>query len=169
MEPREGLLRRLATGEVGMSHNRLDWEHLLWAKGHRVTPQRSLVLDAVCEAEGHSTTLGEIYARVRRQDATVDRSTVYRALHLFVQLGIIVSADAGDGEARFEIATPVPHHHLVCRQCGRAQEIESPELIDSFGRIAERYGFRVTTEHLTLFGLCADCQAAETASSNETA
>lgn len=152
-----------------MSHNRLDWEQVLWAQGHRVTPQRSSVLDAVCEAEGHSTTLGEIYARVRRQDATVDRSTVYRALHLFVQLGIVVATDAGDGETRFEIATPVPHHHLVCRQCSRAQEIEGPELTDSFRLISERYGFRVTTEHLTLFGICADCQAAGPAAPNEPA
>lgn len=150
-----------------MSHHRLDWEQVLWARGHRVTPQRSLVLDAVCDAEGHSTTLGEIYAHVQRQDATVDRSTVYRALHLFVQLGIVVSTDAGDGEARFEIATPVPHHHLICRQCGRAQEIEGPELAESFGLIANRYGFRVTTEHLTLFGLCAECQAMEAAGSGE--
>lgn len=142
-----------------MSHDRLDWEQVLWARGHRVTPQRSHVLDAVCDAEGHSTTLGDIYAHVRRKDPTIDRSTIYRALHLFVQLGIVVQMDAGDGEARFEIATPVPHHHLVCRQCGRAREIEGPELTESFGRIADRYGFRVTTEHLTLYGVCAACQA----------
>jgi Fur family ferric uptake transcriptional regulator len=142
-----------------MSHHRLDWEQVLWDRGYRVTPQRARVLDAVCATEGHSSTLGEIYARVHRDDAKVDRSTVYRALHLFVQLGILVTTDAGDGEARFEIAPQAPHHHLVCRRCGQEQEIQGPELTESFRRIADQYGFLVTTRHLTLFGLCAACQA----------
>ena len=144
-----------------MSHERLNWEHILAARGHRVTPQRELVLDAICVAERHSTTLGEIHARVRRRDGTVDRSTVYRALHLFTQLGLVVQTTGADGEARFEIAASEPHHHLVCSRCGREQLIESPEIARAFRLIADRVGFRVTTEHLTLNGVCAACAAAD--------
>jgi Fur family ferric uptake transcriptional regulator len=143
-----------------MSHNGLDWEQVLWAAGHRVTPQRSLILDAVCTADGH-TSLGEIYARVRRTDDTIDRSTVYRALHLFVELGIVLAADTGDGETYYEIRKPQPHHHLVCRQCGSEQEIGGPAVQTMFDEIARRHGFQVTTEHLVLFGLCATCRQAE--------
>lgn len=144
-----------------MSHERMSWEQVLTARGHRVTHQRGLVLDAVCDAEGHSTTLGEIHARVRRQDAGVDRSTVYRALHLFTQLGVVVQTASADGEPRFEIAASEPHHHLVCQVCGAEQLIESPEIARAFRTIADRYGFRVTTEHLALNGICATCQARE--------
>ena len=140
-----------------MSHERLNWERILAARGHRVTPQRGLVLDAVCEAEGHSTTLGEIHARVRQRDAGVDRSTVYRALHLFTHLGLIVQTVGADGEARFEIVDTDPHHHLVCQVCGSEQLIESPEITQAFTAIADRFGFHVSTEHLTLNGVCAAC------------
>lgn len=141
-----------------MSHERLNWERMLAARGHRVTPQRALVLDAVCDAEGHATTLGEIYARVRHQDAGADRSTVYRALHLFTQLGLVVQTTGADGEARFELVTTDPHHHLVCQRCGSEELIESPEIAGAFRAIEDRFGFRVAAEHLTLNGVCAACQ-----------
>lgn len=143
-----------------MAHDRLDWERTLSSRGHRVTPQRQLVLDAIRDAEGHSTTLGEIHARVRRRDASVDRSTVYRALHLFVQLGIVAQTTSADGEPRFEIVDAEPHHHLVCQACGREELIESPEITRAFRTIRDQLGFHVTTEHLTLTGICARCRDA---------
>lgn len=143
-----------------MSHERLNWERILAAGGHRVTTQRGLVLDAICDAEGHSTTLGEIHARVRRRDGSVDRSTVYRALHLFTGLGIVVETAGTDGEARYEIVATEPHHHLVCQQCGAELLIESPEIAQAFEAISARYGFQVATEHLTLRGTCAACRDA---------
>lgn len=142
-----------------MSHDRLDWERMLAARGHRITTQRALVLDAICSAESHSITLADIHAYVRRRDRRVDRSTIYRALHLFEQLGIVVSSPPDDGEARYEIMPPSPHHHLVCRQCGREAEVESAEILEAFAAIEARFGFLVTTGHLTLHGLCAACRA----------
>ncbi|CAA9257149.1 MAG: hypothetical protein AVDCRST_MAG20-2482 [uncultured Acidimicrobiales bacterium] len=135
----------------------MNWEQTLWAAGHRVTRQRALILDAVCAGEGH-TPLGEVYARVRRADRSVDRSTVYRALHLFVELGVVLAADTGAGETLYEIARPHPHHHLVCRQCGREQEIGDPALRAMFEQVERDHGFRVATDHLVLFGRCAGCR-----------
>ena len=143
-----------------MSHERLNWERILASRGHRVTSQRALVIDAVCDAEGHSTSLGEIHARARQKDSGVDRSTVYRALHLFTQLGLVVQTVGADGEARFEIVNAEPHHHLVCQVCGSEQLIESPEIARAFQAIDDRFGFRASTEHLTINGVCAACQAA---------
>ncbi len=143
-----------------MSHESMNWEQVLWAAGHRVTPQRARILDAVCAAGGH-TTLGEIYARASRDDAAIDRSTVYRALHLFVELGLVFAADTGDGETAYEIRRPQPHHHLVCRRCGAEQEIDDAVVRAMTREIARRHAFHVTTGHLVLFGTCARCQARE--------
>lgn len=144
-----------------MTHQGLHWEHVLWAAGHRVTRQRAQVLDAVCAGEGH-TSLAEVYGRVRRLDRTIDRSTVYRALHLFCELGLVLAADTGNGETCYEIRKPEPHHHLVCRQCGREQEIGDPVLGAMFAEVSRRYGFRIETDHLVLFGRCARCLEANT-------
>lgn len=140
-----------------MTHNQLNWEERLWDAGHRVTQQRALILDAVCAGGGH-TTLGEVYARVRRRNRALDRSTVYRALDLFVQLGLVVTADTGKGETTYEIARPRPHHHLVCRACGREWEIDDAALGAMAAEIAARHNFAVSTDHLVLFGTCAACR-----------
>ncbi|MBK8023837.1 MAG: transcriptional repressor [Chloroflexi bacterium] len=140
-----------------MSHQQVEVEEILHAAGHRVTPQRLLILDAVCAANGH-TTLGAVYARVRRIDSSIDRSTLYRTLRLFVELGLVVSADTGDGETYYEIAKPQRHHHLVCRRCGREQEIDDALLEGMFDQIFRQHGFRADSDHLVLFGLCSDCR-----------
>lgn len=103
---------------IKMSHFDIDYVSIIHNAGHRVTPQRLTILDTVCEGDGH-TTMGEIYARARLVDQSIDRSTVYRTLKFFLELGLVVSADMGDGETYYEIAKP--HHHLVlfgvCGEC----------------------------------------------------
>lgn len=139
-----------------MTHDSLHWENVLWSAGHRVTRQRSLILDAVCAGEGH-TTLGEIYARVRKADRSIDRSTVYRALRLFVDLGLVVAADTGDDETYYEVTRPQPHHHLVCRSCRTEWEIDDAALQAMVSDVFQRHGFQVETDHLVLFGECTQC------------
>lgn len=145
-----------------MTHYNINYEEIIRAAGHRVTPQRVLILDAVCEDGGH-TTLGEVYARVREVDPLIDRSTLYRTLKLLVDLGLVVSADTGDGETYYEIAKPHHHHHLVCRQCGKEQEIEHTLLQRMFDQVFQQYGFKADTDHLVLFGLCSECASQESA------
>lgn len=140
-----------------MTHHLLRWEEKLWASGHRVTRQRALILDAVCAAGGH-TPLGEVYARVLRANRSIDRSTVYRALRLFVELGLVVVADTGGGETSYEITKPQPHHHLVCRRCASEEEIGDPTLQAMFDQVFRRHGFEVAADHLVLFGLCEACR-----------
>lgn len=139
-----------------MTHHTMDYEEIIRMAGHRVTPQRILILDAVCEGDGH-TTLGEIYARVRQLDQSIDRSTLYRTLKLFVDLGLVVSADTGDGENYYEITKSHRHHHLVCRQCGNEKEIDHAILQRMFEEIFQEYHFKVDTDHLVLFGTCVNC------------
>lgn len=143
-----------------MTHDQLRWEETLWAAGYRVTRQRALVLDAVCAGDGH-TAFGDIYLRVQRVDPSIDRSTVYRALRLFVDLGLVLPADTGGDESYYEVARPQPHHHLVCRQCGQQWEIDDAALQAMFQEVERRHAFEVATDHLVFFGLCAACRARE--------
>ncbi len=105
-----------------MSHETMDYEGIMHRAGHRVTLQRVMILDAVCAGGGH-TTRKQVYSRVRRMDDTIDLSSVYRTLKLFVELGLVVSAETPGGETVYEIPKPRPHHHLACRVCGKEEEI----------------------------------------------
>ncbi len=142
-----------------MSHETMDYEGILHAAGHRVTLQRVMILDAVCAGGGH-TTLKEIFTRLHRADPTIDRSSVYRTLKLFIGLGLVVSAETATGEPVYEIPKPKHHHHLICRTCGSEQEIGDDAMAGMFALVGRRYGFTVDTDHLVLYGTCAACRTA---------
>ncbi len=142
-----------------MTHDTMDYEGIIRASGRRVTPQRVMILDAVCAGGGH-TTLKQVYRRLHRMDATIDQSSVYRTVKLFVELGLVISGENATGETVYEIPKPQKHHHLVCRRCGAEQEIGHDAMSGMVARIEARHGFRVEMDHLVLFGVCAACRSA---------
>lgn len=65
-----------------MSHNELDFDNLIHKRGFRVTPQRQLILEAVCAGGGHNTP-EEIYARVQSKSSAINQATdLPRLVHM---------------------------------------------------------------------------------------
>jgi Fur family transcriptional regulator, ferric uptake regulator len=139
-----------------MSHENKDYIQQLHAKGYRVTPQRLIVLDAVCEVGGHAT-IGAIYARVKMLDPTIDQSTVYRALDVLCDAELIVLADMGDEGKIYSIAAEAGHHHLRCQSCGAVLTMDRAHLDTLREALQAQYGFVLQNDHIVLSGLCADC------------
>jgi Fur family ferric uptake transcriptional regulator len=141
-----------------MSHNTWDYAAYLRDRGYRMTPQRQIIMDAICEGHGH-TTLPEILKRVQKKSAAINQATVYRSLHFLLETRLIVKAEVAPGETVYEIAGQSPHHHLLCRRCHREIEIDAEPLTAMKVAICERYNFAVDANHLVLTGLCAHCQS----------
>ncbi|HEX7739581.1 MAG TPA: Fur family transcriptional regulator [Marmoricola sp.] len=131
-----------------------DWQARLRESGHRLTPQRELVLRAV-ETLGHATP-DEVYAEVRKHSESINLSTIYRTLELLDDIGLIHHAHLSDRAPTYHSAGGHEHVHLVCRRCHavisigqeRAEAALAP-LVDDF---TPDYG------HLTIFGVCANCR-----------
>ncbi|MBI3360512.1 MAG: transcriptional repressor [Chloroflexi bacterium] len=143
-----------------MSHQRWDYAALMRERGFRVTPQRQLILDAICEGGGH-TTPEEVYERVRAKSPAVNRATIYRTLDFLCELRLVVAADVGNRRMVYEIAGDTPHHHLVCRTCGKVEQISHETVKALFAKIEREQEFTVDMDHLALFGLCPKCRRAE--------
>ena len=144
-----------------MTHQSTDLPTLLRAQGHRLTPQRQIILDTLCEMGGH-VTVAELYERVRGRYPAIDRSTVYRALDFFVGLGLVGAAEIG-GAAVYEIAghnDHSPHHHLVCRVCGDIDHVPDAAFAAFAARLRVDYGFAADLDSLTISGLCRECSGA---------
>jgi Fur family ferric uptake transcriptional regulator len=139
-----------------MSHHLLNYPARLRARGFRVTPQRQLILDAICEGHGH-TTLEEIAARVQAKAPSLSRATVYRTLDFLCKMQLVVAAQIG-GHWVYEIAGQTPHHHLICRACGAEIDLPHEEVKAFYAEIERSQHFSVETEHLALVGLCAECR-----------
>ncbi len=140
-----------------MSHdNQAIFEQLREA-GFRVTPQRHLILDAVCELGGHVTPEA-VFEHVQAIAPTLNRATVYRTLSFLSEQRILTDTRLSDGRTGYELASPDPHHHLVCRHCRTSLEMPHAMVRRLYRAVAQAYDFQIDMNHITLQGLCADCR-----------
>lgn len=143
-----------------MSHDITKIAHQLRESGYRVTPQRQLILDAVCQLGGHVTP-EEVYAQVHKFAPAVNQATVYRTLHFLSEQRIINMTQLGEGRVGYELAGEEPHHHLVCRQCNGTIELPHSMLRQLFSQADADYDFSIDMNHISFFGLCAYCRDQE--------
>ena len=140
-----------------MSHTTFDLPTALRARGHRLTPQRQIILDALCATGGH-VTVADLYARVHADFPAIDRSTIYRALSFFVELGLVCSAEVG-GATVYEIAphAEAAHYHLVCDDCGAVVHVPGAAFDALAVWLAADCGFTADLSGLTISGRCREC------------
>src|SRR3569623_3238273 len=124
-----------------------DWQTRLRESGHRLTPQRELVLTAV-ETLGHATP-DEVYAEVRTHSSAINLSTVYRTLELLDDLGLIHHAHLSDRAPTYHAASGHEHSHLVCRGCRRVISVERRDMESAIGPLAGQHGFAPDCGRLT--------------------
>jgi Fur family ferric uptake transcriptional regulator len=139
---------------------------LLRSAGHKMTPQRMMVLTSLRHAKGHLSA-ADIYERVRAEYPYVDISTVYRTLAVLKELRLISETHMGTGDATFEWVASEPHHHLICRRCNHVAVLDHRYLSKLGMELEKDLGFHADLDHFAIFGLCAGCQkavAAEAAS-----
>lgn len=129
---------------------------LLKSSGLRATQPRLRVL-AVLEESTYPLSVADIASVLVKP--RVDQVTVYRTLETFVQAGLVQHLELHQGRSFFEIATREHHHHLVCRSCGRVEDVEGCEM-DSMERKVARKSkhFSTVSSHaLEFFGDCNGC------------
>ena len=133
-------------------------EDALRERGLRVTPQRVLIHRAVRELDRH-VTADEVLAAVSERLPNASLPTVYSTLELLEELGMVRRLAARSGAALYDPRTD-EHQHLVCRSCGRVEDLDVP--VDSIRalRAARRRGFEPSDAELVVSGLCGDCAAA---------
>ena len=126
--------------------------------GYRVTPQRQLILDAICQLGGHVTPEA-VYEQVHTITPTLNQATVYRTLHFLSNQRIITVTQLRDGRFGYELATGEPHHHLVCRECETSIEIPHTQLRQLYSQIDATYDFEIEMDHVSFFGRCSQCRS----------
>lgn len=126
------------------------------AGGYKLTPPRLAVLQVVEEDCDHLNT-GEIFRRAQAIQPGVGLATVYRALEIFTELGIVRPITLGDGPPTY-IRAEGGHHHLVCSACGTVIEFDQCSSGTLAQELADRYDFHIQSHLLEFYGLCADCR-----------
>jgi len=124
----------------------------------RNTWQREAVRQALDGNEGF-VSAQTLHSELRDAGSPIGLATVYRAL---ADLAVEGEADSlqAEGESLYRACTPGQHHHhLICRNCGTAVEIEADAVEQWAKSVAAEHGFTRATHVVDVFGLCADCTA----------
>jgi Fur family ferric uptake transcriptional regulator len=126
---------------------------------HRLkrSEQREAILDAFLASEDH-LSVEDLLKLAQKRRADVGRTTVYRTLKLLCDAGLASEMEVG-GETRFERDYNREHHdHLICEECGRIIEFQSPQIERLQEEVATRLGFAITRHRHQIFGLCRECR-----------
>ena len=101
----------------------------------------------------------DIHAGMRARGASAGLATVYRALQSLVDSGRADVLRTDSGESVYRECGETHHHHLVCRSCSKAVEIQGPAVERWADQMAGKHGFTDVSHTVELFGTCADCQS----------
>jgi len=133
-------------------------------EGFRLTPQRMAVVKILAYSTEHPG-VDQICREVKEQFPMTSPATVYKTVSLLKDMGEIMELGFGDDSNRYD-GKPYPHPHLICIRCRRIIDSDLDSLDDLSRELARRTGYRIINHRLDFFGICPDCQAAETVASS---
>jgi Fur family ferric uptake transcriptional regulator len=131
------------------------------AAGLRVTEPRRAVFDALRERP-HAKA-DDVLARVLTTVPGTSLQSVYNALSDFADAGLVRRIEPAGHPGMFELRASDNHHHLICSECGRIEDVDcvvgsAPCLTPSHD-----HGFDVRVAEVTFWGVCAPCAAPSSA------
>lgn len=144
-----------------MSHVQKEMEAYraaLARRGLSWTRQRLQLGELVFSTHGHFT-VDDLTDLARKVGIRVGRVTVYRTLNLMVDAGLVEERPFERGRMRYEHTIGHSHHdHMVCVDCGKVIEFESPAVEREQKKAAARARFTILHHSHTLFGRCWGCE-----------
>lgn len=132
----------------------------LASRGIRMTAQRRLLVGIIQDSPRH-LDVATLLAIARKQDAAVDRATVYRTIALLKEHGLIDELDLMhiEGEKHYyEAKTSRDHCHMACFRCGAIMEYVSQSFEKLKKEMVQQSGFQIRVVRLEVGGICKRCQ-----------
>ncbi|CAG7624808.1 Fur family transcriptional regulator [Paenibacillus allorhizosphaerae] len=122
----------------------------------QLTVQRKAIFDVVMDSPDHPSA-ADIIDRLKERGYSFAYGTIYNSLRYLTDAGLIrelkLEGDASRYDARVE-----DHQHIVCRVCGKVEEVFTTLSPEWLRAVAEETGFTVEEEHILFKGVCPACK-----------
>lgn len=125
--------------------------------GYRLTDQRMAILKALQTFSGSFSAL-EFERKVMERDPSIGRATLFRAIDLFLERGILEKIHRETGDDVYIVGSQGHHHHLICRVCGQIRDIDVCPFEDEIDEIIRKEGFSETLHRIEIEGVCRSCR-----------
>ena len=131
------------------------FESILRKNGDHITYARKQVFGALYGKDPQS--MNELYRTLKDE---IDRTSIYRAIDLFVRLGIVHKIQIG-WKYKLELSDVFVdhHHHITCLRCGRVVAVREDERIETLiAEIARAHHMNSPIHQLEIQGYCERCK-----------
>ena len=125
----------------------------------RMTKQRAALLEALGAGDFRSAQAW--HDLLRHEGSAIGLATVYRTLQSLAEVGEVDAVVTDSGETLYRrCEQPTEHHHhLRCRVCGKALDMDVPEFEAWAEQFASRHGYSDIEHTVEITGVCSDCAA----------
>ena len=125
----------------------------------KFTKQREVVLKTMYNNDDHFSP-ESLYMLLKESypELNVGIATVYRTLNLLEDSDMVTSLSFGSSGKKFELGNKPHHDHMICKMCDEIIEFEDDEIENRQEEIANKYGFKLTSHMMQLYGVCKKCQ-----------
>ena len=127
----------------------------LQTHGLRVTPVRLAVL-AELRRIPHASA-DHVETSVRQRLGSVSTQAVYDVLAALERVGLVRRIEPAGHAARFETRVLDNHHHVVCRDCGRIDDVDCVEGDPPCLATAAPTGYQIDEAEIVFWGRCPAC------------
>lgn len=117
-----------------------------------MTHQRRTIARVLSRSDDHPD-VAELHRRVSEITPQISVATVYRALKLFEDLGVIERHEFNAGQARYEQAPEEHHDHLIDVNSGEVIEFQNAEIERLQEAVAMALGYDLSGHRLELYGV----------------
>lgn len=125
----------------------------------QLTPQRKAIYEIIMESTDHPTA-GDIIERLNKRGHQFAYATTYNSLRYLTEEGLIRELKLEGDASRYDARTE-DHQHIVCRVCGKVDEVFTHLPAEWARSVAEETGYVVEEEHILLKGVCPACSSSE--------
>ena len=134
-----------------------EGEKLLRERGIQVTAQRLTVFAAVSSAP--HCTADDVADHVRAEIGAISKQAVYDALTVLADNGLIRRIQPAGSPARYEDRVDDNHHHVICRSCGKTEDVDCAVGETPCLTAADSLGYQIDEAEVIYWGVCPACLA----------
>ncbi|MGH4141061.1 Fur family transcriptional regulator [Clostridium sp.] len=144
-----------------MNNDFMSFKKILKNHGYEFTSQKQLILRTILDYKTHLNAK-EIYERIK--DKNIGLATVYRALKVFNELGIVKEINInGISYYEMKIFSGKPLHiHFKCCKCGSIIDLDSQSLNLDYLKLNKKMekekNLEIYDSNIIFVGICSECK-----------
>lgn len=128
---------------------------ILKKNGYKRTGKREKMLQIFVNHDKYLSAK-DVLELMKQNYPNLSFDTIYRNLSMFANLGIFEMTElAGEKHFRFACSVDDHHHHFICLECGKTEEIELCPMEEIKKNLK---GFDISDHKFEIYGRCPECK-----------